>query len=526
MRTTGAESTNGNFAVTDFYLFEGGRYNERFLRSLKMGSINDAVIDRLADEISRTNGRGFSSGSIAASRTPVITLEDSVDYERDRVDLINGWDKKHFCFIMKIVEAAPSIHHQDKTYLVSGYTDKMEYSKYSKSLPEDLEFYVNSILETSNERATNNNQLFSSINAQSTDSKLYMMRPQDVLSRYSYSKVRDAQGMDSSYRSDWVRDRAIQASSRNNNIASSYLAKTLTGIHKTRLEMVGESLVGRDDDDDLGNSIARHLGRNSRRSLSRATELEDEVEAVRNTVGEDPAEEYEFIRSIKNMARDTHNVGCFRLRQLIRLCPDVESVIQVNVLAKQEFGRSGLRDNRDNSRVGDMDGERFGGSSTEEIIATNVLNAFATIASSCFIMMVDIIFALRYDEDLGRYEWDSEISYEDRGRTEEGSVVFVDIVSDEMQANLIDRLTETMIDSVLNSYSRFGYDVMVGIRYNMNREMFVTVAIDTDEPIEFCSAIFCDSLTPPVLSNQERRGAKLGENVTALYNEIHKVLTR
>lgn len=525
MRITGAESTNGNFTVTDFYLFEGGRYNERFLRSLKMGSINDSVIDRLADEISRTNGRGFSSGSIASARTPVITLEDTVDYARDRVDLVNGWDKKHFCFIMKIVEVAPSIHHPDKTYLVSGYTDKLEYSKYAKSLPDDLEFYVNSIMETSNDRASNNNQLFSSINAQSTGDRLYMMRPQDVLSRYSYSKVRDSQGMDSSYRSDWVRDRAIQSSSRSNNIASSYLAKTLTGIHKTRLELIGKNLVDHDDHEDLGNSIARHLGRNPR-GLSRATELEDEVEAVRNTVGESSAEEYEFIRAIKNMARDTHNVGCFHLRQLKRVCPDIETVIQVNVLAKQEFSRSGLRNNHDNNRIGDMDGERFGGSSTEEIIATNVLNAFATIASSCFIMMIDIIFALRYDEDLDLYEWDSEISYEDRGRTEEGSVVFVDVVSDEMQKNLIDRLTETMIDSVLSSYTRFGYDVMVGIRYNMNREMFVTVAIDTDEPVEFCSAIFCDSLTPPVISNQERRGAKLGENVTALYNEIHKVLTR
>lgn len=523
MRINGATSINGNFTITDLYLFEGGRYNERFLRSLKMGSINDAVIDRLADEISRTNGRGFSAGSIASARTPVITLEDSVDRERDYIELVNGWDKKHFCFIMKIVEEAASIHHAAKTYLISGYTDKMEYTKYTKSIPDDLEFYVNSILETSNDRASNNNQLFSSINGSSSSNKLYMMRPQDVLSRYSYSKVRETQGMDSSYRSDWIHDRGIRASSRNNNIASNYLAKTLTGIHKTRLEMIGDRMVS--DDDDLGESISRHLGGSARRNLSRATELEDEVESVRSMVGEDSAEEYEFIRAIKSMARETHSAGCFRLRQLKRVCPDVETITSVNVLAKQEFSRTGLT-NRDNSRIGDMDGERFGNSSTEEIIATNVLNSFATVASSCFVMMMDIMFALRYDEDQGRYEWDFEISYDDNGRDEEGSVVFLDMVSDELQTVLIDRVAQTMIDSVLNSYSRFGYDVLVGIRFNMNREMFVTVAIDTDEPIEFCSAIFCDSLTPPVLSNQERRGAKIGQEVTSLYNEIHKVLVR
>lgn len=523
MRIKGAVSQNNNFVVTDLYLFEGGRYNERFLRSLKLGSINDSVVDRLADEIGRTNGRGFSASSIASARTPVITLESDIDRNRDYIELVNGWDKKHFCFIMKIVEQAASVHHVDRTYLVSGYTDKMEYSKYAKSIPDELEFYVNSILETTNDRASNNNQLFSSVNGNSSNDRLYMMRPQDVLSRFSYNKVRESQGMDSSYRSDWVRGRAIQASSRNNNIASNYLAKTLTGIHKTRLELVGERLIGRDDD--YEDSISRHLGAGTRRGLSRATELEDEIEAVRNVIGEDSAEEYEFIRSIKSMARDTHNAGCFRLRQLKRIVPDLDTVTTVNVMAKESFNRSGLA-NRDNTRVGDMDGERFGSASTEEIIATNILNSFATVAASCFIMIIDIMFALRYDEDQGRYEWDFEISYEDRGREEEGSVVFLDIVSDEKQRELIDRMAQIMIDSVLNSYSRFGYEIVVGVRYNMNRDMFVTVAIDTDEPIEFCSAIFCDSLTPPVLSNQERRGARIGEGVTSLYNEIHKVLTR
>lgn len=526
MRIKGAESINGNFVVTDLYLFEGGRYNERFLRSLKMGSINGSVVDRLADEITRTHGRGFSPTAIAATRTPVITLEEDVNRERDYIELVNGWDKKHFCFIMKIVEQAASVHHSDRTYLISGYTDRMEHNKYTKRIPDELEFYVNSILETTNERASNNDQLFSSINRSSSQEQLYMMRPQDILSRYSYSKVRDREGLDSSYRSDWIRDRSIQTSSRNNNIAANYLSKTLTGLHKTRLDLMGERVARSfDDEDDDVNPLTRHLGSRSRRGLSRATELEDEIENVRNHVGEEPAEEYEFIRSIKSAARDTSNVGCFRMRQLKRLCPEIEEVISVNVQAQQEFTRSGAR-NQDNNRIGDMDGERFGYSTTEEIIATNIFNAFATVAASSFIMLIDIIFALAYDEEFGEYRWDYEVGYEDRGRMEEGSVAFLDVVSDDIQTELIDRLAQTMIDSVLSSYSRFGYDVMVGVRFNMNREIFVTVAIDTDEPIEYCSAIFCDSLTPPVLSNTERRGARLGEEVTSLYTAIHKAMTQ
>ena len=526
MRTEGAISINGDFVVTDLYLFESGRYNERFLRSLKFGAINDDVIDRLADEIRRTNSKGFSTTSIAGARTPVITLEEDVDLERDAIDLVNGWDKKHFCVMMKIVEEAASAYHVPKTYLISGYTDKMEYSKYSKSIPDDLEFFVNSILEITNERSSNNNNLISSVNQESSKGNLYMMRPQDVLSRFSYDSTRlsKGSGMDSDYRGDWVRDRAIYQSSRNNNIGSNYLAKTLTGLHKNRLEMIGESLT-RDRDEDDDNPIANLMRGGSSRGLSRSTELEDELELVRNHIAEDSAEEFQFIRSIKNAARDTNSVGAFRFKQLKRLCPDIESIVSVNTIEHNLKNRSGLS-NQDNHRLGDLDGSRFGNATQEEMIATNILNAFATVATSCFILMVDIIFALKYDEDEGKNVWDYEIGYEDRGDVEEGSVLFLDMVSDEKQRDLLDRVAQVMIDSVLNTYSRFGYEIVVSVQFNANREMFVNVAVDTDRGEEFCSAIFCDSLTPPVLSSSEKRGAKLGESANFLYNAVHKAITR
>lgn len=526
MRINGAESINGEFVVAEMILFESGRYNERFLRSLKMGSINDDVIDRLSDEISRTNGRGFSASSISNAKTPVITLEEDVDRERDYIELAGGWDKKHFCVLMKVVEEAASKYHQPKTYLVSGYTDKMSHSRYSKSLPDELEFFVNSILETSNNRSSSNNQFITSVNKNSSNENLYMMRPQDVLSRHSFTSSGIKGDGQTSYRGDWVRDRAIYASSRNNNIGSNYLALTLTGLHKNRLEMVGESHL-RDDDEDSDNPIQSMLrGTNGpRRSLSRATEYEDEMERVRNHVGETSSEEFEFIRSIKAAARDTNSVGAFTFRQLKRLVPTIEDVISVNTIQQADHTRTGLS-NRDNERVGDMDGSRFGNSTQEELIATNIFNAFATVATSCFIIMVDMIFALKYDEDYNRYVWDFEIGYEDRGRVEEGSILFLSDVGEEKQRELIDRMANTMIDSVLQSYSRYGYEIVVSVQFNANREMFVSIAIDTDRAEEFCSAIFCDSLTPPILSNTEKRGARIGQATSHLYNEVYKVISR
>ena len=44
--------------------------------------------------------------------------------------------------------------------------------------------------------------------------------------------------------------------------------------------------------------------------------------------------------------------------------------------------------------MGDLDGEDWGYSTQEELIATEVANAFSTIALSTFIANVDIMFTL------------------------------------------------------------------------------------------------------------------------------------
>ena len=81
-----------------------------------------------------------------------------------------------------------------------------------------------------------------------------------------------------------------------------------------------------------------------------------------------------------------------------------------------------------------------------------------------------------------------------------------------------------MIDDVLNSYTRQGYEIMISVRYNMNREIFISVAIDTDEPYELCTPVFCDSITSPTQSNSEQRGARLGEGSVQLYQEIFRAI--
>lgn len=521
MRTSGALSEKGDFVINELYLFESGRYNDRFLRSLKFGTITSGVIDRLSDEIRRTGGKGFSTSSIANNRTPVIQLDENVNRSRDRLEIARGFESKRFCFIMKITEEAASNYHKPRVYLISGYTDKMEYSRFSRSLPDELEFYINALLETTDERATNNNQLFGYGNFSATNDKLYMIRPQDVISKYSFTNSNHGDGIKSSFRSDQINGRSITTNSRQNTVASSYLARTLTGLHKNRMEIVGEEKVREYDEENPAHRFL--VGRGSRNS-GRATELEDELERVRNVVSEDASDDFDFLRQIRQAARQMSNsAGLFTFRQLEKICPQISTVTTVNVMRDDRTTRSGLVDH-DHSRLGDLDGEEWGEQNQEELIATNVANAFVAACSVSFILMVDIIFALRYNEFDSKYEWDFEIGYSDDGRVENGSVVFADSIPEDIEKELIDRLGYIMIDDVLNSYTRQGYEIMISVRYNMNREIFISVAIDTDEPYELCTPVFCDSITSPTQTNDERVGSMLGEGTVQLYQEIFRAI--
>lgn len=516
MRNDGAQSINGGFVITDLIMLESGRYNDRFLRSLKIGKISYDTIDRLAEEILTTNGKTFRPGVIASIRSPVITLDPEVNRSDDLLEISRGFDQKRFCWIMKIEEMGAAAGHQAKRYTITGYTDRMEFSKFSRSIPDELEFYINSILEVNGSRK-NNLQLFTEMNVQSSSKDLYMVRPSDVISKHAFINLSTSTRNRGSYHGDVITGKTFKTSSRQNNIPANYLAKTLTGLQKTRMELETDRLL-RDRDEDIHNSF---LSSGSRRTGSgRSNEIESEYEAARLAVHDSYAEDYEFIQMLKDEARQTQRVGSFNYRQLSKLVPDIGDFITLNLVRKDLTSIRG-RNGDTNDRMGDMDGEAWGYSTQEELVATEVANAFSTVALSTFIANIDIMFTLNYDE-MDEMEWDFAIGYEDDRGEQEGAVLFLDDVGEELEKELIDKLGYTMIDSVLNSYRSYGYDIFISVQYNMNRELFVRVAIDSDEAQEFCTPIFCDSITSPIVSNKSRTGLNLGSGITELYKQVYR----
>lgn len=523
----GAESTTGSFAVVDLRLFESGQYNDRYLRTLEFAPINSSTIDRLVDELSRTNGSGFSSSKIAESRSPLMELQGEVDINDDYLELKNGWDRKRFCFFCKVVEEAPSAHMPDRVYLVSGYTDRVEFSKRSRELPPDMDFYINSVLEIEMERAINNNQVFGTANRASGAETMYSIRPQDVLSRYDFASnarryTSDGTQMSTNYRSDHITGRVATGNSRKNTLPSSYAARMLTGLHKNRMELVMEDRLGtREDDDHI--TPMRGLIRDSVRG-ARGDNLDKELERFREVVQEQSPEEYEFIQCLRGSNRGS--AGVFRFNDLIKLCPDIYDYTKVTVLDDSGRTRTG-REDFSNRRVGNMDGQEWGKPILPEIIATNVANAFVMQASHSFVLLIDIVFALRYDSFEDRYVWEWEIGYEDNGRMNpEGSVLLLDEVPPDMERVLLDRLANLVIDDVLSAYSRSGFEIMVSVRYNANRETFISVAVDEDRAYELCTPLFCDSVTSPTQSRRDTHALDLGKKGNQIYQQIFKEMKR
>ena len=357
------------------------------------------------------------------------------------------------------------------------------------------------------------------MNVQSSSKDLYLLRPSDVIAKHSFINLSTGTGNRGSYHGDRVTGKTFRASSRQNNIASNYLAKTLTGLQKTRMEADTSRVI----DDSEGESYINHFMQSGRNNRSgRGSEIEAEYEAARTAVNDQYAEEYEFIQMLKDEARNTHRVGAFTFRQLRKLVPDIEDVITLNLIRKDMTSIRG-RNGDNNDRMGDLDGEDWGYSTQEELIATEVANAFSTIALSTFIANVDIMFTLNEDE-LDDVSWDFSIGYEDDRGEQEGSILFLEDVDEELEEELIDKLGNTLIDSVLNAYKNFGYEIFISVQYNMNRELFIRVAIDSDEAMDFCTPIFCDSLSSSVVTNKQRTGLKLGEGVAELYKQVYRAV--
>lgn len=512
----GAESNNGKFVVTKFLLLESGVYNERFLRSLEMGVIDEDAIDSLTDSLARTGGR-FSPGDVGSLHSPLMVLEAQIDRDEAGIDLINGWDRKRFCFIMFVEETRASNYSSDRRYIITGYTDMMEYSKFSRSIPDNLEFYVNSVIESGDRGSVKNLNLFSNNNHSMTSGNLLMIRPTDVLSRYAFNHTPVESSIGTprrSYRSDRINERSLYTSSRNNATANIYMGKLLTGLHNTRME----SIASRELEDRHSDNLLGH------RTVGGGSRLEDELSSARLGVRDSSAEEFNFLRQLKDWGRNNgQGVGGFVFRQLLREVPRIEELVEISLIDRENATING-RYKGSTDRVGNMDGERWGGATQEEIVCTEVANAFTTIAQQCAIVSVDMVFSLLPDKDYGDYRWDFEIGVSDRD--EEGSILFMDNLSVDMEEELTDRLGGMMIDNVLNSYSRYGRDIFISVQYNMNREIFVSVAIDSDRATEYCSGIFCDSLTSSVLTTDSRAGDKIGNKSISLYDQVYKNLGR
>ena len=116
-------------------------YNDPYIRNF---TINDTLnsLNQFEALLSNSNGLGISEQSIAIY-TPDLIKIDATPFKAGNI--IHGWKQHRFLFLMEIETIGSA--YDIITYL-QGYTDYADIST-SGYIPDDLKYYINSIIEVS-----------------------------------------------------------------------------------------------------------------------------------------------------------------------------------------------------------------------------------------------------------------------------------------------------------------------------------------------------------------------------------------
>lgn len=488
--TQGARSVTNSYTVTRFSLFESGRWHDRHLRPLALNSVTQQVVDAMADTVG-VDGK-INPRAIADMSNSVLTLQSQIDPLKDRIDIANGWNEKRLSFMLELrVESDFSA----ASYLyVTGYTDRMDVAYQSNTIADDTEFFINSMFEMGSGETIRIPRNYQIINAHAIadggydSDRVFMSRPLDVLNRLSL----DNSPRYSSYRDDTsnVGFNTLNTSNRQNTISSQYLANTLNALTQAaRYEDAGNAFYQDDEQTEF-------FGRNRQ-------QRGDMYADAAGIVKEQSITSDVFLYDLKTQF-DYHRHGSFTFGQLRQLVPDIDRVGEVWLLRQNPT--------RTDRRVGDMDGKEWGGSTDEAIAAAIIAQAFPTIGFYNLITSIDVTFTNEQSRD-GTIEY----------KPGEAVVFFTDRLSARQERDLIMAFGETCISDVLNGLTEGGHiDIYLNVSMNVQGDIFINIALNGGDVQEFNTATFCDSLTTPLITTNDRLIDKLAKGLRYIHDSIRR----
>lgn len=463
--------------ILKLMLREVSAYEDMPLRPYE-ASLDGRLISRLNEYTD--NGRDINATSLSRISSEMLRPRGQIDSRRDRANIRGGWDNRRFMFVM-VAELKKSANSSSVQY-ITGYTNGVDMSDlgYGKvKLGDDLELMFNSVtrinMNLSSFRGRSvwvprigavDQVISGHLGDKSRLADTYSMRPMDLFTRRAGSEQLGSllrnQNVKVSDKRGSFNSKALQLNTRDNNVASTMLSRTLNAYR-------------------AANSSTDYLDEDQDEILSGARS-----KVMENITGDN--------QLFTELAKDSRILddGYVTWGELIDTNPDLDDVTTVLPSdPRHDYVRG--------------QGNRWTGSNAETLAAVLVASTLPQVMVRCMYASVD--FSVTNDNIGGRIQTAVALTHP-----------FMEGIPIETYYDAFLAQVEDVIFPQISINGQF--KVYLKVEADIDRDITIDIEIDNGGLERFVFPAFCDSLLAPVITGKEEDLDELSGSIVSLADEL------
>lgn len=465
--------------IAKLIMQETGTYNPMFQRPYETHVTQD-IFNNIVQKVEETRGAEITGSTLAGVASALVT---PTAHHNGEISIPYGWAEKRIRFILEA--HVKTRFGSDMIFFFQGFTSHLGVGYSGHSFDLDMEFYINSFIRVSRmEKYTPTGLITrdiitdaaSIVNGQfmrndqfSNQQNIMMMRPQDIFTGMQSAYIRDAYNYHNNNQD--IHDTRLfltgaVRSKRSNNLPSNYVGKIIDSYQTS-----------------LVNSFS-------------TSDNKDAYTVARDYTNEENLGQNEFLAALSRV-KGMANVTSFKLPDLLRIDPNVESVINYITLAPTavaELHHAGQT-------------SYWNASDRETLIATILGNAVPAIMMECMISKIHFK-STNHDFTGAMNTIIGDVS----------SLTNMDISSNcELFKRRFER--EVMFDITYGGQDLY----MVTINADLFGDTYITLSIGGGPDITFNTPSFCDGLTAPVMTTNQQNYYGTINDFDHLMNNINEI---
>lgn len=483
---------------------ETGTYNPEFLRPYRLKTDKNAL-SLISDALNEVHGSNLSPTQLGGYAGGLVNYSSEVT-NQDLAYIENGFDTPRLSFMLEITDedlGAYEISGGGDTFItyITGYTDRYDLveGRNGVCLPDSLVMYVSNVHRVSmgRRKVMSNNQLIVPQYQQANNNNMFLIRPTDVFGEAMVNEKANISGIPSFNQTSALTGVMAKASKSTNLTPARYLSSTLNAYnHANKNQSVYTDPYSRYDN-------------------QASDSTEGAYTQMMGMVREDtPYSVNSFLHRLRNETRSFGSTATFTWGEIKNLFGrEVDDMAKLHRRSRVQraYGQN-------NSRFA-VAGESASWDTTDNggynaVFATALKQAIPGLA------LENLIYAFRLEATnmMGGYD---DISY--RNITIHISdVIFSAKIQDrELEYRLIENLKQSIVDNILLDVSLNNdvpFDIVCDIDWR--NDSFFRIGIDQDQLIEFSTATFTNSLTPPILTYDYNFGLDFINDLKSITNSV------